>query len=260
MSISEPTLLAQVEGKVGIITLHRPKALNALNETLIDDLLGALRSYDKDADIGAIVITGSDKAFCAGADIKEQKELDFIGAYNTDYLKNLNDGMAATHKPIIAAVNGYALGGGCELAMMCDVIYAGKDAVFAQPEVKLGTIPGAGGTQRLIRAIGKSKAMHMILTGENMTAEQAEAAGLVAKVCDAQETVAQAIQTAQMIAGLSAPVVAMAKEAVNAAEELGLKNGLHFESRLYHTSFGLADHSEGLGAFMERRPPQWMHK
>ncbi|KAF9228437.1 ClpP/crotonase [Gyrodon lividus] len=258
--MSEPTILTREEGNVGIITLNRPMALNALSGTLIDELLAALGSYDKNPNIGAIVITGNSKAFCAGADIKEQKELDFVGAYSIDYLKNLNDGMFATRKPIIGAINGYALGGGCELAMMCDILYAGRGAVFGQPEIKLGTIPGAGGTQRLIRAIGKSKAMHMILTGETMKAAEAEAAGLVAKVFYDQETVTRAIETAQKIASFSAPVVAMAKEAVNEAEELGLKNGLHFESRLYHSSFSLEDHARGFEAFLEKREPKWAHK
>ncbi|KIJ61104.1 hypothetical protein HYDPIDRAFT_116359 [Hydnomerulius pinastri MD-312] len=258
--MSEPMILTEEIGRVGIITLNRPKALNALSGALIDELLAALRSYNKNPDIGAIVLRGNGKAFCAGADIKEQKELDFVGAYNTDYLKNLNDGIFAIHKPIIGAINGYALGGGCELAMMCDILYAGKSAVFGQPEIKLGTIPGAGGTQRLIRAIGKSKAMHMILTGDTIKADEAEAAGLVAKIFDDQETVKEAIETAQKIASFSAPVIAMAKEAVNEAEELGLKSGLHFESRLYHSSFGLADHSEGFGAFLQKRQPEWAHK
>ncbi|KIJ05582.1 enoyl-CoA hydratase [Paxillus involutus ATCC 200175] len=257
---SEPTVLTREEGNVGIITLNRPKALNALNATLIDELLAALRSYDRSSDIGAIVMTGNNKAFCAGADIREQKELDFVRAYNTDYLKNLNDGIVAIHKPVIGAINGYALGGGCELAMMCDILYAGRGAVFGQPEIKLGTIPGAGGTQRLIRAIGKSKAMDMILTGGTMKSAEAEAAGLVAKIFDDEETVTRAIETAQKIASFSAPVVAMAKEAVNEAEELGLKNGLHFESRLYHSSFGLADHVEGFEAFLQKREPRWTHK
>ncbi|KAF8557558.1 enoyl-CoA hydratase carnithine racemase [Imleria badia] len=258
--MSEPDILTREEDRVGIITVNRPKALNALSGALIEELLSALRCCDKDPTIGAIVITGNNRAFCAGADIKEQSGLDFVSAYNSDYLRNLADGIASIHKPIIAAINGYALGGGCELALMCDIIYAGKDAFFGQPEVKLGTIPGAGGTQRLIRAVGKSMAMHMILTGENMTAQEAAAAGLVAKVFDVEETVPRAIEYAQQIARFSMPVVAMAKEAVNAAEDLGLKAGLHFESRLYHATFGLADHREGFDAFLQKREAQWTHK
>ncbi|KAG9315491.1 ClpP/crotonase-like domain-containing protein [Chiua virens] len=280
--MSEPTVLTHAQDCVGIITLNRPKALNALSGTMIEELLGALQRYDKDPTIGAIIITGNEKAFCAGADIKEQRELDFISAYNADYLQNLNDGIASIHKPIIGAINGYALGGGCELALMCDILYAGKDAVFGQPEIKLGTIPGAGGTQRLIRAVGKSlvlhnvhegisktaadqvcvQAMHMILTGENMTAQEAAAAGLVAKVFDVKDTVPRAVEYASRIAGFSTPVVAMAKEAVNAgkSEDLGLKAGLRFESRLYHATFGLADHAEGFEAFLQKRGPQWTHK
>ncbi|KAH0832321.1 ClpP/crotonase-like domain-containing protein [Lanmaoa asiatica] len=255
--MSESTILTREEDRVGVITLNRPKALNALSSTLIEELLGALRSYDKNPNIGAIVITGNSKAFCAGADIKEQSELDFVSAYNGDYLKNLNDGIASTHKPIIGAINGYALGGGCELALMCDILYAGKDAVFGQPEIKLGTIPGAGGTQRLIRAVGKSVAMHMILTGENINAPEAAAAGLVAKVFDVEETVPRAIEYAQRIASFSAPVVAIGKRST---EDLGLKTGLHFESRLYHATFGLTDHGEGFNAFLQKRAPQWTHK
>ncbi|KAI9464350.1 ClpP/crotonase-like domain-containing protein [Boletus coccyginus] len=275
--MSEPTILTRVEHRVGVITLNRPKVLNALSGTLIEELLSTLRRYDKDPTIGAIVITGNNRAFCAGADIREQRQLDFVGAYSSDYLQNINDGLASTHKPIIGAINGYALGGGCELALMCDILYAGKDAVFGQPEIKLGTVPGAGGTQRLIRAVGKSmvpwpfsiqafvslrrlQAMHMILTGENITAQEAAAAGLVAKVFDVEETVPRAIEYAQRIGSFSAPVVAMAKEAVNAAEDLGLKAGLHFESRLYHATFALADHGEGFDSFLQKRDPQWTHK
>ncbi|KAG8214870.1 ClpP/crotonase-like domain-containing protein [Butyriboletus roseoflavus] len=258
--MSEPTVLTREEDRVGIITLNRPKALNALSGTLIEELLSALRSYDKNPAIGAIVITGNNRAFCAGADIKEQRELDFVSAYNGDYLKNLNDGMTCIHKPIIGAINGYALGGGCELALMCDILYAGKDAVFGQPEIKLGTIPGAGGTQRLIRAVGKSLAMHMILTGENMTAQEAAAAGLVAKVFDVEETVPRVIEYAQKMASFSVPVVAMAKEAVNTGKYDFVEAGLHFESRLYHATFGLGDHGEGFDAFLQKRVPQWTHK
>lgn len=247
---------------MGIIKLNRPKAYNALSGILINELLDALRSFDSDPSIGAIILTGNEKGFCAGADIKEQSELSFVNAYNQDYLKNLNDGLFAVHKPIVGVINGVALGGGCELAMMCDILYAADTAAFGQPEITLGTIPGAGGTQRLIRAIGKSKAMHMILTGETISAKEAEEAGLVAKVFPTDQVFSAALKTASKIASFSAPVVAMAKEAVNEAEELGLKNGLRFESRLYHATFGLEDHVEGFQAFLARpkRAAQWTHK
>ncbi|KAH7915856.1 ClpP/crotonase-like domain-containing protein [Hygrophoropsis aurantiaca] len=258
--MSESTILVERIEKIGIIRLNRPKNLNALSSALIEELLSALRIFDKDPAIGAIILTGSEKVFCAGADIKEQRELSFVRAYNTNYLRNLNDGLLGVHKPVIGVINGYAIGGGCELAMMCDILYAGENAVFGQPEIKLGTIPGAGGTQRLIRAIGKSKAMHMILTGDTINASEAESSGLVAKVLPVNEVFEAAVETARKIAGFSAPVTAMAKEAVNEAEEVGLKSGLHFESRLYHSSFSLADHVEGFGAFLEKRTPQWINE
>ncbi|EGN97897.1 hypothetical protein SERLA73DRAFT_182681 [Serpula lacrymans var. lacrymans S7.3] len=254
------SILTERSGKVGIIRLNRPKALNALSLALVEELVEALRGFDKDSDVGAIILTGSDTVFCAGADIKEQKELSFVQAYSADYLKNLNDGLSSIHKPVIGVINGYALGGGCELAMMCDILYAGDKAKFGQPEIKLGTIPGAGGTQRLIRAIGKSKAMHMILTGEMIDASEAEVAGLVAKVLPADQVLGFSIERAQKIAGFSFPVVAMAKEAVNEAEELNLQTGLHFERRLYHASFALKDHEEGFGAFLGKRDPQWINQ
>ncbi|PAV16911.1 enoyl- hydratase [Pyrrhoderma noxium] len=199
----------------GIVTLNRPTALNALSEALIEELLRALKTFDEASDIGAIVLTGRGKAFCAGADIKELRSLTFVNAYMNKFLQNLNDGLSSLRKPVIAAVNGFALGGGCELAMMCDVIYASDMAKFGQPEVKIGTIPGAGGTQRLLRAIGKTKAMEMILTGEPITAQEAFSAGLVAKVFPGDQLLDEAIKTAQKIASLSQPVIAMAKEAVN---------------------------------------------
>ncbi|KAG1739599.1 ClpP/crotonase-like domain-containing protein [Suillus lakei] len=250
--MSESTIIVECSERVGIIKLNRPRAYNALSGTLINELLGALRSFESDPSIGAIILTGNEKGFCAGADIKEQSELSFVNAYNQDYLKNLNDGFFAVHKPIIGVINGIALGGGCELAMMCDILYAAETATFGQPEITLGTIPGAGGTQRLIRAIGR----------ETISAKEAEAAGLVAKVLPTEQVFSVALKTAGKIASFSAPIVAMAKEAVNEAEELGLKNGLHFESRLYHATFGLEDHAEGFQAFLARpkRVAQWTHK
>ncbi|KAB5594252.1 Enoyl-CoA hydratase [Ceratobasidium theobromae] len=229
-------LIAKSRG-VGVIKLNRPKALNALSALLIEQLLGAVKGFEEDDEVGAIVITGSEKVFAAGADIKELEKLTFVNAYMGNFLQSLADGIAATRKPVLAAVNGYALGGGCELAMMCDVIYAGTNAVFGQPEIKIGTIPGAGGTQRLIRAVGKAKAMHMVLTGESMKADEAEQVGLVAKVVPPEKTLEVAIAAGDAMATMSRPVLLMAKESVNRAEDLPLSEGLRFERRLYHASF-----------------------
>jgi len=242
---------------VAVIRLNRPQALNALSSSLIDQLLSAITAFDRDPEIGAIVLTGNDHVFCAGADIKELRDLSFVKAYSTNFLKSLNDAIASIRKPIIGVVNGFALGGGCELAMMCDVLYAGESAKFGQPEVKVGTIPGAGGTQRLIRAIGKAKAMHMILTGEVFTAEEAAAAGLVAKVLPDNVVLNTAIEYASKIASYSGPIVAMAKEAVNQAENLSLESGLRYESRMYHATFSTEDTKEGFAAFIEKRPAVW---
>ncbi|KAG8748567.1 hypothetical protein FRC10_003701 [Ceratobasidium sp. 414] len=270
MSTSDLILVARSEG-VGIIKLNRPKALNALSALLIEQLLGAVQSFEADDEIGAIVITGSEKVFAAGADIKELEKLTFVNAYMGNFLQSLADGIAAARKPVIAAVNGYALGGGCELAMMCDIIYAGTNAVFGQPEIKIGTIPGAaplckvgmstssGGTQRLIRAIGKAKAMHMILTGESMSASDAEQAGLVAKIVPPEKTLDVAIAAGSTMAGMSRPVLLMAKESVNRAEDLPLSEGLRFERRLYHASFATADSKEGMRAFIDKRKPEFQH-
>jgi len=205
--------------------------------------------------VGAIVVTGNEKVFSAGADIKELKGLTMITAYMGNFLQSIADGIAAVRKPVIAAVNGYALGGGCELAMMCDVIHAGENALFGQPEVKIGTIPGAGGTQRLIRAVGKAKAMHMVLTGEPMSAAEAEKAGLVASVHAVEKTLQYAIKQAEIMARYSRPIVYMAKESVNRSQELSLAEGLHFERRLYHSTFGTEDVKEGMAAFIEKRSP-----
>ncbi|CAE6425989.1 unnamed protein product [Rhizoctonia solani] len=257
-------LVAKSQG-VGIIKLNRPKALNALSAALIEQLLGSVKSFEEDDEVGAIVITGSEKVFAAGADIKELEKLTFVNAYMGNFLQSLADGIAAARKPILAAVNGYALGGGCELAMMCDVIYAGTNAVFGQPEVKIGTIPGAGGTQRLIRAVGKAKvriivvAMHMVLTGESMKAEEAEQAGLVAKIVPPEKTLEVAIAAGAAMAAMSRPVLLMAKESVNRAEDLALSEGLRFERRLYHASFSTNDSKEGMRAFIEKRKPAFEH-
>ncbi|KAG1761053.1 ClpP/crotonase-like domain-containing protein [Suillus occidentalis] len=224
--MSASTIIVGHVDRVGLIQLNRPEAHNALSGALIKELLYALESFEGDPDIGAVVLTGNEKEFSAGADIKEseQSEPSPANAHNQDYLKNLNDGFSAFHKPIIGVIDGIALGGGCELAMMCDILYASETATFGQPEITLGTIPGARGTQRLIRAIGKSNAMHMILTGETISAKEAEAAGLVTKVLPADQVLDAAVETATKMASFSAPVVAMVKKAVNKAEELGLKN------------------------------------
>ncbi|CAE6428657.1 unnamed protein product [Rhizoctonia solani] len=254
-------LVAKSHG-VGIIKLNRPRALNALSAALIEQLLGSVKNFEGDDEVGAIVITGRqvhEKVFAAGADIKELEKLTFVNAYMGNFLQSLADGIAAARKPVIAAVNGYALGGGCELAMMCDVIYAGTNAVFGQPEIKIGTIPGAGGTQRLIRAVGKAKAMHMVLTGESMKADEAEQAGLVAKILPPEKTLEVAIAAGAAMASMSRPVLLMAKESVNRAEDLALSEGLRFERRLYHASFSTNDSKEGMRAFIEKRKPTFEH-
>ncbi|CEL57416.1 enoyl-CoA hydratase [Rhizoctonia solani AG-1 IB] len=253
-------LVAKSQG-VGIIKLNRPKALNALSAALIEQLLGSVKNFEDDDEVGAIVITGNEKVFAAGADIKELEKLTFVNAYMGNFLQSLADGIAAARKPVLAAVNGYALGGGCELAMMCDVIYAGTNAVFGQPEIKIGTIPGAGGTQRLIRAVGKAKvrAMHMVLTGESMKADEAEQAGLVAKIVPPEKTLEVAIAAGAAMASMSRPVLLMAKESVSRAEDLALSEGLRFERRLYHASFSTNDSKEGMRAFIEKRKPTFEH-
>jgi len=242
-----------------LITLNRPKALNALCDGLMDDLMHAARAFDADESVGAIVITGSEKAFAAGADIKEMSKRDYVGSYLKNQFKSWGD-LAAINKPTIAAVSGFALGGGCELAMLCDIIIASESAKFGQPEVTLGVIPGCGGTQRLIRAVGKSKAMEMVLTGNMITAAQAERDGLVCRVVANDKLVDSALEMANKIAGFSRPVIAMAKETVNSAYELNLAEGLRFERRIFHSMFSLADQKEGMGAFAEKRPAKWSHK
>ena len=250
---------ADTRGHVELITLNRPKALNALNSGLLADLNAALKAADKDAKIGAIVITGSEKAFAAGADIKEMAELSFPQVYLDDFIADW-EALMTVRKPVIAAVAGYALGGGCELAMMCDFIIAADTAKFGQPEITLGTIPGMGGTQRLTRAVGKAKAMEMVLTGRTMGAEEAERVGLVSRVVPASELIEDALRVGDKIADLSRPVVLMAKEAVNRAEELSLAEGLRYERRLFHSTFALEDRKEGMEAFAEKRAPSFRGK
>ncbi|OZJ06541.1 Enoyl-CoA hydratase, mitochondrial [Bifiguratus adelaidae] len=252
-------ILAETRGKVGLVTLNRPKALNALCNDLFVELNQALENYDNDPNVGCIVLTGSEKAFAAGADIKEMKDKEGIENYKNNFLGHWTH-ITNIRKPIIAAVNGFALGGGCELAMMCDIIYAGDKATFGQPEIKLGTIPGAGGTQRLTKAVGKSKAMEMCLTGSvNLNAEEAERLGLVSKVVPAGELVDEAIKTADKIANLSQPMVQMIKEAVNQSYEMPLSAGLRFERRLFHATFASQDQKEGMRAFAEKRKPSFVH-
>ncbi|KAK7103872.1 hypothetical protein V1264_018680 [Littorina saxatilis] len=241
---------------VALIKLNRPKALNALCDALMLEMTVALDDAEKDKDIGCIVITGSDKAFAVGADVPEMSQKTFESVIEQDFPANFHS-VSKCRKPTIAAVNGHALGGGCELAMMCDIIYAGEKASFAQPEITLGTIPGAGGTQRLIRAVGKSKAMEIVLTGDRMSALEAEKAGLVSKVVPVDQLVDEAIKTAEKIAGHSKIISSMCKEAVNASQEMSLAEGLHVEKRFFHTTFATNDRMEGMTAFVEKRKPNF---
>ena len=253
--MSYENIIAETRGKVGLITLNRPKALNALNDSLIDELDAALDCFEADANIGCIVITGSEKAFAAGADIGAMAGWDFIDVYKANYISRNWDRIPRCRKPIIAAVAGFALGGGCELAMMCDMIYAADTAKFGQPEIKLGILPGAGGTQRLPRAVSKAKAMDMCLTARFIDAAEAERAGLVARVIAADKLLEETMAAAATIAGFSLPIVMMIKESVNCAFESGLHEGLLFERRTFHSAFALADQKEGMAAFVEKRKP-----
>jgi enoyl-CoA hydratase len=254
------TLIVETRGAVGLVTLNRPKALNALNAALVAELSQALDAFEADPAIGAIVIAGGEKAFAAGADIKEMKDRDFADVYLADFITKDWERLAQCRKPTIAAVAGYALGGGCEIAMMCDMVLAADNAKFGQPEITLGTLPGAGGTQRLARALGKAKTMDLVLTGRMMDAAEAERSGLVARVLPAADLLAEALKTAEKIAAFSRPAVLMAKEAVNQAFETGLAEGLRFERRLFHASFATADQKEGMGAFAEKRSPQFRNR
>jgi enoyl-CoA hydratase len=253
-------ILTETQGKVGLIRLNRPQALNALCDQLMRELGQALRGYDADPAIAAIVITGSERAFAAGADIKEMKDRTFPAVYLRDFIGENWETVLEIRKPVIAAVAGFALGGGCELAMMCDLIIAADTAKFGQPEINLGIIPGAGGTQRLTRAIGKSKAMEMVLTGRMMDAAEAERANLVCRVVPAAELVAEAVKIGEKIGALSAPSVAMAKEAVNAAFESTLTEGVRTERRLFLSLFATDDQKEGMAAFAEKRKPSFKHR
>ncbi|MFJ6381337.1 enoyl-CoA hydratase [Kitasatospora sp. NPDC092039] len=248
------TILVERKGRVGLITLDRPKALNALNTLLMTEVVSAATEFDRDSEIGCLVVTGSEKAFAAGADIKEMQSLEFVDAYLGDWFAAW-ERFAALRTPVVAAVAGYALGGGCELAMMCDVLLAADTAKFGQPEIKLGVIPGIGGSQRLTRAVGKAKAMELCLTGRMMGAEEAERAGLVSRIVPADQLLAEALATAETIAAMSAPAAIMLKESVNRAFETTLAEGVRFERRLFHATFATADQKEGMAAFAEKRPP-----
>jgi enoyl-CoA hydratase len=249
-------ILTEVQGTAGVIRLNRPQAMNALCDQLMDELAQALRAFDTDPAIGAIVLTGNEKAFAAGADIREMQPRSWPGTYLNDFIAPW-EAVLGVRKPVIAAVAGFALGGGCEVAMMCDILLAADTARFGQPEIKLGILPGAGGSQRLTRAIGKSKAMEMVLTGRMMDAAEAERTGLAARVVPADQLMAEAVALAQKIGELSAPAVAMAKEAVNAAFELPLREGVRLERRLFLSLFGTEDQKEGMTAFNEKRKPSF---
>lgn len=253
------TLLLAVEERVATVTLHRPKALNALSLQVMEELTALLADLDRDPAVGAIVITGSERAFAAGADIKEMAEQSYGSMYESDWFAGW-EALGRVRTPMIAAVAGYALGGGCELAMMCDLIIAGESAQFGQPEIKLGVMPGMGGTQRLTRAVGLAKAMDLCLTGRMMGADEAERAGLVARVVPDAELLAEAQGAALAIASMSKPVAQMTKETIHRAGEVSLAEGLRFERRVFHAMFAMEDQKEGMAAFVEKRPPAFKHR
>jgi enoyl-CoA hydratase len=258
--MSYETILTTQEGRVAVITLNRPKALNALNDQLMDELGAALLGFDADENISCIVITGSEKAFAAGADISMMAKYNFTDVYKSDYITKNWETIRRVRKPVIAAVSGFALGGGCELAMMCDFIIAADTAKFGQPEIKLGILPGSGGTQRLPRAVSKAKAMDMCLTARMMDAQEAERAGLVSRVVPADQLMSEAMSAAKTISEMSLPILMMVKESVNAAYETSLSEGVRFERRLFHASFATEDQKEGMAAFLEKRPAKFKHQ
>lgn len=257
--MSYESIKAETNGRVGIITLNRPKALNALNTKLMHEVVQAAEAFDSDAKVGCIIITGSEKAFAAGADIKEMQPLSYVDAFTQDFFAHW-DNLTRVRKPIIAAVAGYALGGGCELAMMCDFIIAADNAKFGQPEITLGVMPGMGGSQRLTRFVGKSKSMDMCLTGRMMEAEEAERCGLVSRVVSVNDLLESALEAATKIADFSQPSVAMTKESINRSYEMTLGEGIRFERRLFHSLFATDDQDEGMSAFVEKRSPQFRNK
>ena len=254
------TIKTETRGAVELITLNRPQALNALNSQLVDELSAALDTAEANKAIRCIVLTGSEKAFAAGADIKEMQPKSYMDAYGEDFITRNWERVTRCRKPVIAAVAGFALGGGCELAMMCDFIIAGDNAKFGQPEIKLGVMPGAGGTQRLTRFVGKSKAMEMCLTGRMMDAAEAERSGLVSRVVPAAELVTEAMKVAEAIAEMSLPIVMMAKESVNRSYETTLAEGVRFERRLFHSMFATNDQKEGMAAFIDKRKAKFEHR
>ena len=253
-------ILLEKHGKVTLIRLNRPKALNALSPDLTRELADALDKLESDDDVAAVVLTGSDKAFAAGADIKVMKDWSYMDVYKSDFITGTWERITKFRKPTIAAVAGYALGGGCELAMMCDFIIAADTAKFGQPEITIGTIPGAGGTQRLTRFVGRSKAMEMVLTGRMMDAQEAERSGLVSRVVPADQLINDAITTAQKIASMSLPIVMMAKDSVDRSYEVSLNEGVHFERRLFHSTFATEDQKEGMNAFADKRKPNFQNR
>ncbi|KAL9586960.1 MAG: hypothetical protein Q9212_000562 [Teloschistes hypoglaucus] len=260
-SIYENILVTAPKPGVGLITLNRPRALNALSSALFRELNNALRQLDDDKSTGAIVLTGSEKAFAAGADIKEMKDLSFSEAFNTNFISSWSSTIPSVRTPLIAAVNGHTLGGGCELALMADIIYCSSTAAFGQPEIKLGIIPGAGGSQRLTKAIGKSRAMELILTGKNFSGTEAGQWGVAARVFDTAEACVQgAIDTAAKIAGMSSLSVKAAKEVVNKSHDLSLRDGLEYERKVFHGLFGSRDQKIGMAAFAEKKKPEWSHE
>jgi enoyl-CoA hydratase len=257
--MSTGTVIVEMRGRVGIVRLNRPQALNALNAALRNDLLAAVEALDVDSEIGCILLAGSEKAFAAGADIKEMAEKSYIDVFSAEYAADY-ERLTRVRKPIIAAVAGFALGGGCEVAMMCDFIIAADNAKFGQPEIKLGVIPGMGGTQRLTRAVGKSKAMDLILTGRMMDAAEAERSGLVARVVPAASLMEEAMKAAETVAAMSLPSVLAAKESVNRSFETSLSEGVRFERRVFHALFATEDQKEGMAAFIGKRPAQFQHR
>ena len=253
------TIIVDTNGRVGIVQLNRPNALNALNSQVIEELSAALDAFEADGGIGCVVITGNEKAFAAGADIKEMQSKTYMSAFQEDFITKWYR-VSNARKPIVAAVAGFALGGGCELAMMCDIIIAADTARFGQPEIKLGVMPGSGGTQRLIRQVGKAKAMELCLTGRMMDAAEAERANLVARVVPAASLMDEAMKTAEAIASMSLPIAMMTKESINRAYETSLAEGIRFERRVFHSMFAVADQKEGMTAFVEKRKAKFEHK
>jgi enoyl-CoA hydratase len=253
-------ILTETHGKVGLIRINRPEAMNALNNAVVDGIAAAIDAFEADENIGCIVVTGNEKAFAAGADIGFMKDFDYMHAYQTDFITRNWERIKTTRKPVIAAVAGFALGGGCEMAMMCDMIFAADTAKFGQPEIRLGTLPGAGGTQRLPRAVGKAKAMDMCLTARFMDAAEAERSGLVARIYPADQLLDETLKAAATIAAFSLPAVMMVKEAVNRAFESSLNEGLLFERRAFHASFAMEDQKEGMAAFAEKRKASFKNR